>query len=188
MTAVFAVSWDGRMMERQSPEKGVDAVLYADVSDRSDQSDITRVLVTATGRVDPRGRLFQGAAPVIVYSPGAISVKTQAAFARMPHVRLHQRTGGPWPLRNALDHLRAAHGIRRLALAAGPELFRRLAIEGLLDELLITWRPCILGGSSAPPITGMQKAFLPHGIELDLLELARRDTGCLATYRVRGRP
>lgn len=66
-----------------------------------------------------------------------------------------------------------------------PKHFRRLAAAGRLDELHLTFRPCIIGGKSAPPITGLDEAFLPRGIVLDLLKVERKPDGILARYRVR---
>jgi len=66
-----------------------------------------------------------------------------------------------------------------------PELFRELAGGGLLDELCITFRPCIVGGKSSPAITGLKEEFLPQGIALELLKLERAGNECVARYRVR---
>jgi len=65
------------------------------------------------------------------------------------------------------------------------ERFRELAAGGLLDELWITFRPRIIGGKSAPPITGLTENFLPRATVLDLLKLERRGNECTARYRVR---
>ena len=71
------------------------------------------------------------------------------------------------------------------AKAADAAHIRELAASGLLDEVRITWRPCILGGKSAPAITGLGEDFLPQGIVLDLLKLERVGDECVAKYRVR---
>jgi len=63
--------------------------------------------------------------------------------------------------------------------------FRELAAAGLLDEVCITWRPCILGGKSAPPITGASEEFFPRGIELRLVKIERIGDQCRARYRLR---
>ena len=65
------------------------------------------------------------------------------------------------------------------------ELFRDLIAGGLLDELWVTFRPCILGGKSAPAITGLEEGFLQRGIVLDLLKVERTREGIVARYRVR---
>ncbi len=62
--------------------------------------------------------------------------------------------------------------------------FRKLAATGLPAELRLTFRPCILGGQSAPPITGLEKAFLPRGTALRLLKLERTPGGITASYRL----
>jgi len=53
------------------------------------------------------------------------------------------------------------------------------------DEIEVTWRPCVIGGGSAPTITGLPRDFLPRGVELELVKLRRRGQECLARYRVR---
>ena len=68
-----------------------------------------------------------------------------------------------------------------------PELVRKLAARGLLEELRITFRPCIVGGECAPAITGLKKEFLPKGIVFELLKLERAGDECVATYRVQGK-
>jgi hypothetical protein len=61
---------------------------------------------------------------------------------------------------------------------------RKLAAAGLVPELRLTFRPCILGGQCAPPITGLGKAFLPRGKVLRLLKLERTPGGITASYRL----
>jgi len=63
--------------------------------------------------------------------------------------------------------------------------FRRRLSAGLIEELHLTWRPCLTGAQAHPPITGFDPKFLPHGIVLDLLKLQRKPDGYLAAYRVR---
>jgi riboflavin biosynthesis pyrimidine reductase len=185
VTAAFTLSWDGRVIERRPLEKRVDAVL----SDAEDlpAAAVARVLVTATGRLNSGAPFFQDtSSPVIVYSPDRMTRATQTALA-MLGVRVHIRDHGKWPLREVLEHLPATHGIRRLAVALGPKLFRELATDGLLDELRISWRPAIAGGRlSLPTITGLDEQFLPRGIVLDLLKLERKQDEFLARYRVHG--
>ena len=66
-----------------------------------------------------------------------------------------------------------------------PERIRDLIARGLVHEICVTFRPCILGGKSAPPITGLGGDYLPRGIELDLLNIERIGDDCLARYRIR---
>jgi hypothetical protein len=71
--------------------------------------------------------------------------------------------------------------------APAPAEFRQLVADGLVDELTITWQARIIGGKKLEPVTGLDPAFLPAGVELDLLSLAHRSSGILARYRVRQR-
>jgi riboflavin biosynthesis pyrimidine reductase len=127
VTAAFAVSWDGRLLERRSPGGRVDAELGDDLPPGSGTS--------------------------------------------LPS------------LRKALERL-GSQGVRRVAFAGSPALFRKLLAGGLLDELTVAWSPRIVGGPSVPPITGMGGGFLPRGIALELRKLERRADEWVARYGV----
>lgn len=51
-------------------------------------------------------------------------------------------------------------------------------------ELRITWRPCVIGGNSAPTLAGLGEEFLPRGVALRLVKLRRAHGECIGTYRV----
>lgn len=55
------------------------------------------------------------------------------------------------------------------------------------NELEVIWRPCVIGGSSAQTITGLEGDFLPRGVQLELFALKRKGAECMARYRVRKR-
>jgi hypothetical protein len=75
---------------------------------------------------------------------------------------------------------------RMIEEGESPENFRALIRRGAVDELRITWRPCVIGGKRAQPITGLDARFLPRGVELELVKMTRRGDDCIARYRVRG--
>jgi len=189
VTAAFAMSWDGRVMEQLAPAEPVDAELHeAEAAHKSYRPYKSyggmRVLLSTTGRIRTGAGFFlEKASQVMVYSTDRMPGTTQRALAGMQHVRVHLRAEG-WPIREVLEHLRATHGVRRVGIAGGPKLLRELAAGGLLDELCLAWRPMILGGKFAPAITGLEEGFLPRGIVLDLLKLERKDDGCRVRYRV----
>jgi riboflavin biosynthesis pyrimidine reductase len=110
--------------------------------------------------------------------------EVRALLSATAHQAIYERGPGEWTLQALLEHLWAAYGVRRVGFAGGPQLFRELAVAGLLNELRLTWQPRILGGKSAPAITGLEQEFLPRGIALDLLKLERQGDECLASYRV----
>jgi len=179
------MSWDGRIIEPRPPQKPVDAVLCEhDSVERAIPPETTRVLLLPTGRIDPGAEFFYPQShPVIVYSPARMPRAVQAALSAMTHVRLHLRTAGAWPLREALEHLRATHKVRQLAFVGGPPLFRKLVTEGLLTDLSLAWRRTLLGDQSQS-ITGPDKHFLPRAIPLTLLKLKRTPQECIAHYRI----
>ena len=62
--------------------------------------------------------------------------------------------------------------------------FRELALDGQVRELRIVFQPTVVGGSAAPPITGIGGDYLPHGIALEFVRLKRMGDQCVATYRI----
>jgi riboflavin biosynthesis pyrimidine reductase len=174
--AACALSWDGRLLETRLPAR-IDAVV-SDSCECRLKAPI-RVLFDMAGRIGAKAGFFRDpAGRVIVYAAAAHS-----SLAGMPRAQLHCRKD--WSPARMLRHLRAHHGIDRLALAAGPGLFRRFAIEGFLDELQVTWQPRIAGGSPEGPLTGMEPAFFPRGIAFELFRLRRGARECTAIYRIR---
>jgi riboflavin biosynthesis pyrimidine reductase len=128
--------------------------------------------------------LHDGAAAHRPYRPHRPYGEVRVLLSATGHEAAYERGPGKWTLQAILEHLRATHGVRRVGFAGGPQLFREMAAAGLLDELHLTWQPRILGGKSAPAITGLEEEFLPRGIALDLLKLKRQGDNCQATYRV----
>ena len=126
-----------------------------------------------TTRVTTRSRRETPHRPVV------IAVFTLSWDGRVLGNTLHEKSV------EAFQQRLAARRVRRISVAPAPELFRKLAAAGLIDELRVTWRPCLTGGKTHPPITGFDPAFLPRGIVLDRVKLQRKAGGYLATYRVR---
>lgn len=142
-----------------------------------------RVLVSASGRVDPGWKFFQARfSPVIVYSTPRMPEGTRAALAGLKHVRVHC-----WEtvdLDRMLRHLRAEYRVRRVVCEGGAQLFRSLVARDLLDQLYLTWCPRIFGGKTAPSITGEPGEFLPHGVRLKLSGMKVVENECFTHYRV----
>lgn len=56
--------------------------------------------------------------------------------------------------RAALEHLHAAHGIRSVACEGGPGLLRALLADDLVDDLLLTLAPLLVGGEGPTSLSG----------------------------------
>jgi len=125
-----------------------------------------------------------GSLQVIVYPRAAMVRSKRAAQEPLRRLKFDLHEGEDWPLREILEQLLASHGVRRVAVAVRPRLFRALTVAGLVDELSIAWRP-VIAGDSLPPITGRDREFLPRGIVLDLLKVERKEMEYVARYRVR---
>lgn len=59
--------------------------------------------------------------------------------------------GGP---RAALEHLRAARGVRSVACEGGPRFLRALLADELVDDLLVTLAPLLVAGDGPTVVTG----------------------------------
>jgi len=56
--------------------------------------------------------------------------------------------------RAALEHLRAARGVRSVACEGGPGLLRALLADDLVDDLLLTVAPLLIAGAGPTMVTG----------------------------------
>jgi riboflavin biosynthesis pyrimidine reductase len=172
------------MLEIRTPETRVDAVLL-DAAEAVPSDGSALGLVISPGRMQTDPTLPEaGSLEVIVYPRAPMVRSKRAAQEPVRRLKICLEEGEDWPLREILEQLRASHGVRRVAVAVRPRLFRALAAAGLVDELSIAWRP-VIAGDSLPPITGRDREFLPRGIVLDLLKIERKEMEYVARYRVR---
>ncbi len=91
-------------------------------------------------------------------------------------------TGDDADPRAALAHLRTHHGIRTLLCEGGPGLNRALLAAGVVDELLLTLSPLLVGGPGAPAVAGEP---LPDANRLDILSMFDHLGTLFLRYRIR---
>lgn len=143
----------------------------------------TRVLLTNSGRIDPKLRVFEkDFSPIVIFSTTRMPARTQAALAPVADLWLHESASVN--LRAMLATLRAEYGVKRLVCEGGAQVFRSLLTAGLIDELHVTLCPRIFGGLKAPTLTGIAGEFLPKSVALELRDLRVVEGECFLRYRV----
>ena len=81
------------------------------------------------------------------------------------------------PVTDVYDHLRAAAGERDVWVVGGGDLAGQFADAGLLDEVIVSIAPVVLGAG---------RPLLPRRLDLTLEETARNGAFVTARYRVDG--
>ncbi|MGD7732386.1 dihydrofolate reductase family protein [Propionibacteriaceae bacterium G57] len=81
-------------------------------------------------------------------------------------------------VRQVYDEMAAAAGDKQLWVVGGGDLAGQFADEGLLDEIVVSIAPVVLGAG---------RLLLPRRLELELLETGRNAGFVTARYRVAGR-
>jgi riboflavin-specific deaminase-like protein len=143
----------------------------------------TRVLLTNTGRIDPRLRIFEkDFSPIVIFSTTAMPAKKQTALAPKADLWLHESK--TVNLAAMLATLRAEYGVKRLVCEGGAQVFRSLLTADLIDELHVTLCPRIFGGVKAPTLTGVAGSFLPRSVSLALRDRQVIGEECFLRYRV----
>jgi len=145
-----------------------------------------RVIITNSGRIDPKLNIFQtDFAPIVIFSTTRMPRKTQKVLREK--ATLHLSKTGVVDLTSMLQQLRHDYGVRTVACEGGATLFRSMLELGLIDQLNLTIAPFIFGGADAPTLTGRSKTFLPKSIGAKLTAMKVIGEECFLTYRI-GRP
>lgn len=160
-----------------------DAALRATRVRRGQAPYPLRVLLTNSGRVDPRLRLFtKDFSPIAIFSTTRMPAKTRAALADKADLWLHESESVN--LAAMLTTLRGEYRVKRLVCEGGAQIFRALLAAGLVDELHVTLCPRLFGGAAAPTLTGVVGEYLPHSIPLRRTKMEIIDGECFLRYRV----
>lgn len=142
-----------------------------------------RVLITNSGRIDPKLRLFEkDFSPIVIFSTQRMPAKTRAALADKADVWLHESASVN--LAAMLATLRADYRVKRLVCEGGAQIFRALLEAGFVDELHVTLCPRIFGGAAAPTLTGIAGESLPQSVPLKLAKMEVIDGECFLRYRL----
>lgn len=115
-----------------------------------------RAILSASGRLDPKWKVFQHAGSPLVLFAG----RTPSCAARLPDFCdiwvLPQKRLLPC----ALATLKEEYGVRKLVCEGGPRLFRLLLEMDSVDELYLTIVPRVFGGHMAPTLSGLPGSWL----------------------------
>ena len=142
-----------------------------------------RVLLSRTGRIDPKLRLFtHNFSPIVVFSTTRMPARTRKALAPLADLRLHEGEGVD--LAAMLAALRKDYGVRRLVCEGGPQILRALLINELIDEIHVTLCPRVFGGVGAPTLSGDAGDFLLQSRGLKLREMKIVEDECFLRYAV----
>jgi riboflavin-specific deaminase-like protein len=93
----------------------------------------------------------------------------------------YERVGDDLPL--LMARLREKYGVRSVLCEGGPTFNSFLLAAGLVDELLLTLNPKLVGGAAALTIVAGRELVEP--VELDLVWLAEGDGELFTRWRIR---
>lgn len=173
-----------KTVENEGMQMGLpDEALRAQRIERGMAPYPIRVLVSNSGQLNPRMRVFQfDFSPVIVFSTARMPASTRAALEGK--AILHLADGPQVDLRAMLGTLWDHYAVRRLVCEGGPMLFRSLLEADLVDELNLTFCPRIFGGVGASTLTGRVGDFLSVAREFRLEQLEVVGDEAFARYRL----
>ncbi|HYR58988.1 MAG TPA: dihydrofolate reductase family protein [Chthoniobacteraceae bacterium] len=143
----------------------------------------TRVLLSNSGRIDPKLRIFEKAfSPVVIFSTTRMPAATRTALAPRADLWLHESERVN--LAAMLATLRHDYGIDRLVCEGGGRVLRSLVAADLVDEIHVTLCPRIFGGIETPTLTGIAAEFLPKSVPLTLQKMEIIEGECFLRYAI----
>jgi len=161
-----------------------DAALRATRTKRHQNPYPLRVLLTNSGRIDPKLRLFEKTfSPIVIFSTTRMPAATRHALAPKADLWLHASPSVN--LTAMLTTLRTDYAVKRLVCEGGSQVFRALLLAGLIDELHLTLSPRLFGGRTAPTLTSIAGQYLPQSTNLRLRSMEVVEGECFLRYAIR---
>jgi riboflavin biosynthesis pyrimidine reductase len=142
------------------------------------------VAVTNRGNIDPAAAMVSGADeqnPPLICTPAPASLNPAVAAV----CDVWEFPECPLDLAKVLARLGERRGVRRVLCEGGPTLLRSLLESGLVDELLLTIAPRLLGDPGGLRLVGGRSPFAPDDApRLELADLQRAGQELFLRYRV----
>jgi 5-amino-6-(5-phosphoribosylamino)uracil reductase len=151
---------------------------------RSATPDPVRVVLTASGDLDPGARIFtSGGAGRIVYAASGAAAGLAKRLGDLADV---VDAGDPLDLTAVLTDL-AGRGIRRLMVEGGSSVHTSFLAAGLADELRLAIAPFFIGDSAAPRFVGDGVFPCGPGAPAELTDARQVGNDVVLTYALRRR-
>lgn len=148
--------------------------------------NLLKAVITRSGRIDPRARLFStGDAGAVVYTTGAGVETARRALERRPgdDPPADVVDAGDPPTAKAVLADLADRGVSRLLVEGGGHIHTLFLTSGLVDELRLAIAPFFVGEEDAPRFV-LPGAF-PHTPDTPMRLLEARALGEVAVLRYR---
>jgi riboflavin-specific deaminase-like protein len=130
-----------------------------------------RVLVSASGNLNPMLRVFQSRiSPVVVFTSERMPESVRNAlkpFSSMFFAPASERIDLGW----VLEVLGAQFGVSTIVLEGGGLLVRGFLDARLVDELCLTVCPLVFGSASASSVSGALPEYLRKSVKTSLLSM-----------------
>ena len=195
VSASFAISLDGKIAPRSPRAVAAalelrtksDAILAG--CDSMEAGDVLppeklRVIFTNSGCLRRSSPVFQGGAPVVVFTTKVMPAATRRWLEKCAVLHVEPRASKV-NLRRALQMLSRDYDVRSALCEGGPELFRELLKQQLVSTLHIAIMPVVIGGADTPTLLGpAHSSLLPRSIPLRLQKFRQEGDEAFAVYRV----
>ena len=114
-----------------------------------------RVVVDGRGSVQPRGSLFDGAAPTMVATTTAGADRGRAGWEAVgAEVVVVDEAGGTRVPLGRLMEVLGKRDVQSVLIEGGPTLAWSAIAEGIVDRLVLYLAPKLIGGTAAPGVLG----------------------------------
>jgi len=169
-------------VERDNVRLGLPAELRQKRSQSGKTAAPLRVLVSNSGKIDHRLKIFESNfSPIVIFSTTQMPEKVQEVIGNKATLHLDKSKHVDLPA--MIRTLARKYQARNIACEGGARLFRSFVELGLIDQLNLTVAPYLFGGRDAPTLTGLSRAFLAHSLFFRLTKMRVVGEECFLTYR-----
>jgi 5-amino-6-(5-phosphoribosylamino)uracil reductase len=158
-----------------------DETLRAQRVERGQAAYPTRIIVSNSGLIDPAWKVFKTTtSPILIFTSDRMPEDRRRALMPLATLHFHPQAVD---IAAMLKTLRRQYKVQTIVCEGGAQLFRALCEIGAVDELYLTWCPLLLGGATAPTLTGPPGEYLPRALKWRLLEMEPNEAGeCFLHY------